>query len=56
MEIVAAYEQVGTNRGAAVLCGTTHKTVPKVIEAHRGDCQFLCVSGRDFIGWLLLLL
>jgi hypothetical protein len=33
MDIVAAFEQVGTYRGAAALCGTTHKTVKRVIEA-----------------------
>ena len=33
MDIVTAYEQVGTYRGAAALCGTTHKTVKRVIEA-----------------------
>lgn len=33
MDIVAAYQQVGTYRGAAQLCGTTHKTVRRVIEA-----------------------
>lgn len=33
MDIVAAYQQVGTYRGAAELCGTTHKTVRRVIEA-----------------------
>ena len=32
MDIVAAYEQVGTYRGAAALCGTTHKTVRRVLE------------------------
>jgi transposase len=32
MDIVAAYEAVGTYRGAAVLCGTTHKTVKRVVE------------------------
>jgi hypothetical protein len=32
MDIVAAYQQVGTYRGAAALCGTTHKTVRRVIE------------------------
>ncbi len=38
MDIVAAYEEVGTYRGAAGLCGTTHKTVKRVIEARqRGD-------------------
>ena len=33
MDIVAAYEQVGTFRGAAALCGTTHKTVKRVVLA-----------------------
>ena len=27
MDVIAAYQQVGTYRGAAVMCGTTHKTV-----------------------------
>src|SRR5690349_7863778 len=31
MEIVNAYEAVGTYRGAAALCGTTHKTVKRVL-------------------------
>jgi transposase len=35
MDIVTAFEQVGTYRGAAVLCGTTHKTVKRVIDANR---------------------
>jgi transposase len=35
MDIVTAFEQVGTYRGAAALCGTTHKTVKRVIEANR---------------------
>ena len=34
MDIVTAFEQVGTYRGAAALCGTTHKTVKKVIDAN----------------------
>lgn len=33
MDIISAYREVGTYRGAAALCGTTHKTVAKVIEA-----------------------
>src|SRR5712691_4100344 len=32
MDIVHAYQTVGTYRGAAALCGTTHKTVRRVIE------------------------
>jgi transposase len=35
MDIVAAYGEVGTFRGAAQMCGTTHKTVARVIERHR---------------------
>lgn len=35
MDIVTAFEQVGTYRGAAALCGTTHKTVRRVVEANR---------------------
>lgn len=33
MDIMSAYQQVGTYRGAAQLCGTTHKTVRRVVEA-----------------------
>ena len=32
MDIVAAYQMVGTYRGAAEICGTTHKTVKRVVE------------------------
>jgi transposase len=36
LDIVSAFEQVGTYRGAAALCGTTHRTVKRVIDASRG--------------------
>jgi transposase len=32
MDIIAAYRQMGTYRSAAAMCGTTHKTVRRVIE------------------------
>jgi transposase len=32
MDIISAYQQVGSYRGAAQLCGTTHRTVKKVLE------------------------
>jgi transposase len=32
MNIISAYRQAGSYRGAAELCGTTHKTVKRVIE------------------------
>jgi hypothetical protein len=34
MDVIAAYRDVGSYRGAAVVCGTTHKTVRRIIEAH----------------------
>jgi transposase len=34
MDIISAYREVGTYRGAAVACGTTHKTVRRVIARH----------------------
>jgi hypothetical protein len=35
MDVIAAYESVGTHQGAANVCGTTHKTVKRIVEAHR---------------------
>ncbi len=32
MDIISAYQQVGSYRGAAELCGTTHRTVKRVVE------------------------
>jgi transposase len=32
MDIVNAYQELGTYRAAAALCGTTHKTVKRVLE------------------------
>jgi transposase len=34
MDIITAYQQVGSYRGAAAMCATTHKTVKRVIERH----------------------
>jgi transposase len=34
MDIISAYREVGTFRGAAALCGTTPKTVRRVIARH----------------------
>jgi hypothetical protein len=34
MDILAAYREVGSYRGAAAICGTTHKTVRRVVERH----------------------
>ena len=34
MDILAAYREVGSYRGAAEICGTTHKTVRRVVQRH----------------------
>jgi len=34
MDILAAYREVGSYRGAAQICGTTHKTVKRPVERH----------------------
>jgi transposase len=37
MDVLAAYREVGSYRGAAVICGTTHKTVRRIVEAHEAS-------------------
>jgi transposase len=34
MDVLSAYREVGSYRGAAVICGTTHKTVKRIVERH----------------------
>ena len=34
MDILAAYREVGSYRGAAAICGTTHKTVKRIVQRH----------------------
>ena len=37
MDVIAAYETVGTFRDAAQMCGTTHKTVKRIVEVHQAE-------------------
>lgn len=46
MDVIAAYRDVGTYRGAAEICGTTHKTVKRIIEAHRLISEGGCPAER----------
>jgi transposase len=39
MDIIAAYREVGSYRGAAELCATTPKTVRRVVERHEAGGQ-----------------
>ena len=34
MDVISAYRDVGSYRGAAAICGTTRKTVKRIIELH----------------------
>jgi transposase len=34
MDVISAYREVGTFRGAAAMCGTTPKTVRRILERH----------------------
>ena len=35
LDVITAYREVGTYRGAAEMCGVTHKTVKRIVEAER---------------------
>lgn len=41
MDVISAYRDVGTYRGAAAICGTTHKTVKRIIEAHEAGAALV---------------
>jgi uncharacterized protein YtpQ (UPF0354 family) len=48
MDIHAAYREVGTYRGAAVICSTTPKTVKRVVEtAEHPDTEDQVVHNYD---------
>ena len=50
MDINAAYREVGTYRGAADMCGTTPKTVKRVVEANdRADGADRVVHNYDSV-------
>jgi transposase len=36
MDVIAAFRELGSYRGAAELCGTTHKTVKRIVLAQQG--------------------
>ena len=52
MDIIAAYREVGTYRGAALVTGTTHKTVKRVIARHEagGAAPVRAPRGRNYDG------
>jgi hypothetical protein len=52
MDIIAAYREAGTYRGAAQIAGTTHKTVKRVIARHEagGPAPERAPRGRNYDG------
>jgi transposase len=46
MDVLAAYREVGSYRGAALMCGTTHKTVRRIVEAQRAGEERPARRGR----------
>jgi transposase len=56
MDIIAAYREAGTYRGAAEIAGTTHKTVKRVIARHEagGGAPPRVPRGRNYDGVAVL--
>jgi transposase len=52
MDIIAAYREGGTYRGAAEITGTTHKTVKRVIARHEagGAVPPRALRGHNYDG------
>jgi hypothetical protein len=52
MDIIAAYREVGTYRGAASVAGTTPKTVKRVVERHEagGGAPARAARGHNYDG------
>jgi hypothetical protein len=46
MDVPAAYREVGSYLGAAVISGTTHKTMKGIVAAHEVGGQAPARSGR----------
>ncbi len=56
MDIISAYREAGTYRGAAQIAGTTHKTVKRVIARHEagGAAPERVPRGRNYDGVAVL--
>jgi transposase len=56
MDIIAAYREAGTYRGAAEIAGTTHKTVRRVIARHEagGAAPERAARGHNYDGVAVL--
>ena len=52
MDVIAAYREMGSYRGAAAVCGTTHKTVKRIVEGQLagGPRPERAAPGRNYDG------
>jgi len=50
LDIITAYKELGSYRGAADLCGTSHKTVARVVAAFEADGGAGLSEGRARTG------
>ena len=48
MDINAVYREVGTYRGAAEICGTTHRTVKRAVLAQAADEEGAAVVVHNY--------
>jgi transposase len=39
LDVISAYRKVGTYRGAAEMCGVTHKTVKRIVDSNRAAAE-----------------
>jgi len=39
LHVITAYRKVGTYRGAAEMCGVTHKTVKRIVDSNRAAAE-----------------
>lgn len=53
MDINAAYREVGTYRAAADICGTTPKTVKRIVEAAERETSATAVHNYDSVRGLV---
>lgn len=47
MDYIAAFNEVGTFRGAADMCGTTHKTVSRAVHRQKNASQSVARAERQ---------
>lgn len=50
MDVIAAYNKLGSFRAAAAVTGTTHKTVRRIVESHEQGPRDARARGHNYEG------